>query len=764
MADFETRVRVTAKPSGFEKIPQEAAKLKGAQQGLTQGFQAANKAAAAFQTTVDKAFKAFQTKKAKGEVQGLTEIIKDLEDQLSDTAGKQLELQRAMLETEKGTEVYKKLTDEMKQLDDQSSQVQKTIGMVTRAFKEQIRTTKEAADAARAARGAFTQGFAQGAGVGEYMQRGPGMWRQAAGRMAGRALVGVPGGVGRGLAMTPFSGAGGMAQALQAVPFLGALAGPMQAALGFGQSAVAFQQQRLQMAPFLYGGAGARAIAGARAAGEKRADRTAAEHVEDVRLNAMLGELPAGRTEEVLKNYTKQKADERFKRDVQRGYWRNAQGEVEIPDLARRTAEDMAIGEAGGPEAARQRAEVVARQIEGMVAESDAKKGLGARRAAAGRRAAGRARQKLGAPVTGAGLELGGLTAQESLQFAGTVSQRGGGGLAELQQTGLLRAGMAAQTAFGVGPEVTGAMLGATRRGGVVGGAGGDQMASMIGDAMKLGLQGSEITDYLEQMAEGITQWQQTGIPLNPESIREVSGAFAGMGLGITQGRRVGAGVQARAAGIATGGPQTAVDMLLMQSLGGFKGGGIEEFQAARKKMAGGEFGAEQIQDLMKTLTTATGGGAAGEAALQAVMGQLGVTATPQMAEQLLAAGRGGPMGPEQQAAIEQFRTEAAAGAAGAPKGAQGLEALAKDFVETMGPNLKRQASIQNQQLAIGEKLVPAMQSFEQATTTTAKSFAELAPQITKIAEAAGEIATMLPKAARWLNEKIEGSGGVGVP
>ena len=120
MADFETRVRVTARSQGFEKLPQEAAKLAAAQKGLTQGFQTATKAASAFQTTVDKALKAFSTKKAQTEVEGLTDIIKDLEEQLSDTAGKQLQLQRAMLETEKGSEVYKQLAAEMKRLDTQS--------------------------------------------------------------------------------------------------------------------------------------------------------------------------------------------------------------------------------------------------------------------------------------------------------------------------------------------------------------------------------------------------------------------------------------------------------------------------------------------------------------------------------------------------------------------------------------------------------------------------------------------------------------------
>ena len=52
-------------------------------------------------------------------------------------------------------------------------------------------------------RGAFSQGMAQGLGVGEYMQRGPGMFRQAAGRGVGGMM--------RGVASTPFNGLGALA-------------------------------------------------------------------------------------------------------------------------------------------------------------------------------------------------------------------------------------------------------------------------------------------------------------------------------------------------------------------------------------------------------------------------------------------------------------------------------------------------------------------------------------------------------------------------
>jgi hypothetical protein len=351
-------------------------------------------------------------------------------------------------------------------------------------------------------------------------------------------------------------------------------------------------------------------------------------------------------------------------------------------------------------------------------------------------------------------MKLMGVNEQEAQQFAGAVAQRGGGNLADLEGTGLLRAGMAAQTAFGVGQDVTGTFLGAARRGGLTGGVGKDTMAQSIGDAMSLGLQGSEITDYLEAMAEGIEQWRQTGIELNRDSMRDMSAAFAGTGLGVVQGQRVARGVQARAGQIATGGPQTAIDMMMMQAAG-FQGGGIESFQETRQKLAGG-MDKETTEKFIKILTAGTEGTAG--AALQSAMSQLGITMTPEMAQALQAAGQGGPKTPEQEAAISQFQAQANAGRARAPGTQAGLEAQARGTVAAMGPNLRDQAAIQNMQLDVGAKLAPAMLAFEKTTTTTAGTMASFNKEIEAAAKMSLEFAQAMQEFVKLMRNKGIGS------
>lgn len=726
MADFETKVRVSAKTQGFDKVQQESAKLQAAQKALfqatRQGFSDSKKAITEYKS-----------------------LIGSLEDQLQSTAKAQLELQEAILGTDKGSEVYKKLTEEMKKLDQQSSQVRKTIALVEQGFKKEARAAKEAGDAAKAAAGAFRQGFAQGAGVGEFLQRGPGMFRQAAGRMLGRATIGIPRGVAGGALSMPFTGVGGMLQGIQSIPGGGLIAAPFQNAMGFAGGAVGLQQQRLQTAPFLFGGGTARSIEAARAAGIARGPGAGEEAVRAGTARLLAGERPI---------------DPRM---VGRENMVALPSRGESGSLLGRIAESVlgkpvqAFGVRPGAEQ-----EIRAKMMDEAEASERAK--IRAERQEGGARAARDARRRALAPIREAGLDLGAMAEPEALQFAGQLAQRGGGSLQDLQRTGLLRAGVAAQTAFGVGPEVTGALQLGARRGGVVGGMGGDRMADMIGDAMKLGLEGSEITDYLEQMAEGIEQWRATGIPLNPDTINSLGQTFGRTGLGGVQGQRVGKGIQARAQQIAVGGPQGAADMLLLQSLGGFKGGGIGDLQEARKRLETGKFGPEEIQGFLQNLTTQTGGGPAGEAALQAAMNQLGITMGPTQAGLLLSAGRGEKASPEQQRAIEEFETQAKAGARLAPTGAGGLEKMARELVAAMGPNLKQQAAIQNQQLDVGMKLVPAMQKFEQSTTTTAAIIGDFGTEIKAVADVANEMAMALRDLVKFLRNNVGEGGRLGLP
>ena len=91
-------------------------------------------------------------------------------------------------------------------------------------------------------RGAFTQGLAQGATGSEYIERGPGIGRQLAGRAVGGALR-TGAGVASGLGNTSFNGVAGLQQAVSAVSPM--LAGIMGNAVAAVQDQYGFQNAQM---------------------------------------------------------------------------------------------------------------------------------------------------------------------------------------------------------------------------------------------------------------------------------------------------------------------------------------------------------------------------------------------------------------------------------------------------------------------------------------------------------------------------------------
>jgi hypothetical protein len=332
-----------------------------------------------------------------------------------------------------------------------------------------------------------------------------------------------------------------------------------------------------------------------------------------------------------------------------------------------------------------------------------------------------------------------GMTEVEALQFAGGVTQVGGGGQAGMEQAGMMQAGFAAKRLYGVDEGTSGAFLKAQRRGGLAGleagkeGGGGEALAGTIGDAMKLGLEGSEINDYLKIMAEGIQQFQQTGIPFPKDAFSGMGDELAKMGVSGPRGTHVVRGLTQAAQALSTRGPQNAAELMMMQTMGGYQGGGAEGFEAAQLQLEQGKMDPKNMQKLFGRFMQAGGGGAQGRMLFRNVMGGMGVQIGVKES-QLMEAQMSGTLTGSQEKELAEIqanrdRVEKGGGVAGmgAPGGAGAMWKQAEVAMEKWGGAVASQAAIVNKQADVGERLIVPMQNFELSTTVLAGAITTLA-------------------------------------
>jgi len=644
--------------------------------------------------------KAFQSQVKGGK--DAQKTLEDMKGRLKDLSEIQMGLIKALSEAgDTGSQSYKEISQALKATERDTTRLSKTIGNMEKALgraKEQGNAFQKAMEKTMA-KGGFVQGFAQGVGV-QGLQRGPGMWRQAGGMAMGGAA--------RGLAGTPFGGIQSLAQGLSSVPVVGGLmAAPMMQAAGHAGKAIGFQRQMLEMAPLL----------GELPGEMQRATRG----------------LPQQNVEEIGARARAQALERAPKMTIPAGVVPNAPlipGADRLEELRKRVS--VMGGQEGpqtiiGAEARRQVEEA------GTRAEEEVRASNRAVRA----QARGRVRRQALGGIETAGRELGAMERPQAMQFAAQMAQIGGGGVQDIT-TPMARTAVAAQTRFGVGPETTGAFLRAQRRGGLAGPQGAEALTEALSDAVSMGLKGSEIQEYMQQVAEGINQFRQTGIPFDREAMTTLQGAAGtGLGLGVERGRVVGGQIQQGLQRVAMQGAQDPMSMLLLAQAGGLESMKPMDILKARERLTTKEGAADtarMMQDMFKQAGGAEGGGIG---AVQSIFETLGVQAGPgelrKIAEQLQAgeAGEGGPL----EKVLRGGGVEKGRRVAMTP---EQVQKQAADFISTMGPNLRRQASIADEQLKIGQKMLPAVQNFEKAQTKITEQFTALAAgPITKISEGA---------------------------
>jgi hypothetical protein len=340
------------------------------------------------------------------------------------------------------------------------------------------------------------------------------------------------------------------------------------------------------------------------------------------------------------------------------------------------------------------------------------------------------------------GAKLLGMNKEETIRFLGSILQAGGGVATGEQAKGIRQTAFGAKTLFGVQGEVSGAFLKAGRRGGIVGGMGKADTAlkQSINEGISLGLSGSEINQWLQQIASSIYQFQQTGIGINIDSISKLATDIGRAGLPITRAINMAQGITQYLQGIGSKGISSGADLMMLRELGGFRGGGVREYRKARSRLEELQFqakgmGVEGIAGspisgaLRRYMQNVGGDQAMKTELLQRLLQRWGVKGSVQQFDWLAMQLMGGPTTGDQGKAIADFAKEQQKGQREllAISKMGGISGAAMKMVKDRAPNLRAQAEMQNKQIDIGGKAVSTMQAFERNALKVSSAFINLA-------------------------------------
>lgn len=333
-----------------------------------------------------------------------------------------------------------------------------------------------------------------------------------------------------------------------------------------------------------------------------------------------------------------------------------------------------------------------------------------------------------------------GYSRAEMEEMGGALTQSAGHGMATTEVREIMPVAAAAQRAYGVGPEVSGKFAQAAITGGIVGGpAGKEGLLSSLSDAVSLGLEGSDLQDYLRQIAGGFDEWKTTGIALNSKTLGEMSKDFSALGMAGVRAANMAMGMQQAGKTLAEGGPTTPEQLMLLKTAYGFKGGGLGEYNEALMRAQEGKVEKGALWKILGQAEKAGGGTEAGaESVAVSMFGQLGITKSRREVRDLL---QNKSMINEEEFTNKYEPTVFSE---------KGLSATADKMTDLIAPNVKAQAALQDKQIAIGTSMIDTMNKLELASLATTAAFEKsLGPAVAKFA-------TVAEKVAVWFERLME--------
>jgi hypothetical protein len=453
------------------------------------------------------------------------------------------------------------------------------------------------------------------------------------------------------------------------------------------------------------------------------------------------------------------------------GAWRQAAG-----TMAGNSAKNVVGGIGSTPWAG---AQGVAQALNGIPVVGGAAAGLLQQSMGYSGQALSYAKQRMGADPFMSAMDRGersqmhrrglkaGMDITETDSFAEQISRRGGGRGQDLQSQGMIEAAISAHRFGGIDAGTSGAFLQAGRRGGLesgregdsVLGKGGQAMTEVMADGIALGLEGSELQEYMGEVASGIEQWKHTGIPIAPRSIADMTKDISsGAGMDATRAHEVAKSATSYAQRIAKDGPDSASDFLFAEKAMGFTPGsgaeGVREMRlrAEGKGEGGAGINAKGLMDYSNEMLGRGGGGARSQLVLQDTLAKnninMGMKEIMDM-DEIRQAKEGGTMTSDMQSRLDAIEAKfvESADKANAYKTQEGRD---KAVAEGTPGALVEQAALANKQLAVGQRMLEATQKFETATLSMVNGVSTLLnPAVTGIAKGANAVAKVLEALAQ---------------
>jgi hypothetical protein len=337
--------------------------------------------------------------------------------------------------------------------------------------------------------------------------------------------------------------------------------------------------------------------------------------------------------------------------------------------------------------------------------------------------------------------QLMGIMPQQALQMAGGLTTAAGGELgqfSDLEGRSFMREAFGTQQMLGLDANVSGQFAKSAREGITKGGLGGAEraMKEAIRAGMAMSLEGSELTRYMQQTAQAMSTFEQTGMPLDPNAIGQMGGVMARAGLGGVRGSVVGQGMVRAGQKLSKTGPQSAVELLMFKTMFGFKGGGIEGYAEAQRQAETGVVEEGGVRKFLDALLAGSSKPGEGQLRLQAALQGLKIDVGAAEAHRMAG---GDPAGMKEL----QTKISKAFSRSSSPIS---MGQLAED---TAAPGLKRQAGLEIAKGGIGRgAALGVTQGFEEGQLGVTAQVARLAPEMNRAAKALGDMATSAMKGA----------------
>ena len=519
------------------------------------------------------------------------------------------------------------------------------------------------------------------------------------------------------LGQAPMPGLGAMQMAMTAIPGAGLMAaGSMMAAMQTYQSRVRYEQSRLDAAPFL--------MSSSAALGYQPSQRTvtvdqpvtagiAGQFVNEAGTGAVEKVGEAGLTQGELglayRRARREKLTEKLGSTIGGAY----ASLLETPAVT--TIEELTgLGAAG-------RQLMSGKILEGGadIAALDPFTALSEKRRTEN---ATVTRSITDQPFDSAGMQRQGLklgyNPAQTMQMASQMAQAAGRPV-DATEVGQ---GLAVQRMLGIGTGQTGGAIKQLRYAGELGGQGGGnmkQVANLIGDAVALGLEGSEIGAHLQEQSQFLGTMVRQGIGVDIDKMRALEASISQSGIAAPwRASDIGRQFITGAAQVGRTGPQSAEQFRLMRAHGFTGEGGMEEFFKVRMGM--------QSQGMAEEAGLATP-----QEAMSKFIEEMRVEGAGAFMQagiiQKSFAGIGTTLGPEEAMALSKGLQAAEPG-----EFAIDTEAAAR-LVGAAAPSVKTEAAIEADRVRIGGQIAGSMQSLERTTNNMAGAFANLHPIVEKV-------------------------------